>query len=406
MVKESAQEVASSSASSILEQNKNSPSDDQQDDASSSPQEHQPPSSSSLPYITTSDILSRMNQEFQKLGGDGDDEAVTPMVELQRRMPDGSTRRCTDDELKASDLQTKLQQTAKLIQDMTPKEKAEWATHQRLVGNSLFQAGEYAHAMDIYLTCLVVKDELESDEFIKGTFVPVLNNLAQCTLQLGMYKKTIQFCNLCFEELDKKEASFLREQLTIPLSKIHYKRAKAYRLSGEYPQSRKDLRQGLTLLEKVEDNDESSSVLEYKKALEKELRKLKLAEREGRRNQQRTKKAMKSILNNSNATSSTTTTESSTSTSTAAFNDTISGSLYEHNPSGTKRQYSTLRAPKKNNQSMAQAAANKSDEDESRISFSRYYWDMVARVCETLLIWLGDEETIANYQQKHKQKGG
>ena len=366
----------------------------------------------SLPYITTSDILNRMNSEFQRMGA-ADGDLQTPAVELQRRLPDGSTRRCNEDELRASDLQTKLQQTAKLIQELNEQEKIEWAKDQRLVGNSLFQSGEYAQAMDIYLTCLVVKNN--SDEFLMGTFLPVLSNLAQCTLKLSMYKKTIQFCNLCFEELEPKD--HLRKDLHIPLSKMHYKRGKAHRLSGEYKAARKDLDQGMKLLETLKET-RHSSVIDYEKAIQNEIRNLEMAEREGRRNLNRTKKAMQTILNSGGGrTSDTNTIQSPTETRALSSTEGVSGTnlsasegLYEQNPTGTKRRYSTLRAPKRNPRT--NQAPNQSQTDKT-ISYSRYYWDMVARVCETLLIWLGDEETIANCTRQEleapcedgKQKG-
>lgn len=110
----------------------------------------------------------------------------------------------------------------------------------------------------------------------------VLNNLAQCTLQLGMYKKTIAFCSIAIEEMgkvhnqnngdnDKEERKEECETINLErvkqfennvqhmscsssrsspasssvdalaLCKIYFKKAKAERLSGLYRASRQDL---------------------------------------------------------------------------------------------------------------------------------------------------------------------
>jgi hypothetical protein len=44
---------------------------------------------------------------------DSKDDAISPRVELQRRMPDGSTRPANDKDLAAADMESKLKQVSK-----------------------------------------------------------------------------------------------------------------------------------------------------------------------------------------------------------------------------------------------------------------------------------------------------
>lgn len=60
-------------------------------------------------FYTTSDMLKTINKSIASLDGPPDDP-ISPRVELQRRMPDGSTRRATDQDLKAADMDSKLKQ--------------------------------------------------------------------------------------------------------------------------------------------------------------------------------------------------------------------------------------------------------------------------------------------------------
>lgn len=76
--------------------------------------------------------------------------------ELQRRLPDGSTRRATTEEMAAHDVQTQIQQAIQHITTTftTDKERGEWAEVQRIMGNQYYQKGDYEQAITVYLTCL------------------------------------------------------------------------------------------------------------------------------------------------------------------------------------------------------------------------------------------------------------
>uniref|UniRef100_A0A7S4EM31 Uncharacterized protein n=1 Tax=Pseudo-nitzschia australis TaxID=44445 RepID=A0A7S4EM31_9STRA len=139
------------------------------------------------PFITTSDIINRLNTELSDLSSacnnnNGTDMSVSsisstntptsasqqqqPRFELQKRLPDGSAIPATRDETAAADFKTKLEQSAKFVAQLeSPHDRHLWAEQQRLVGNEHFKQGDYKGAMDIYLTCLVVKEN--TPEFVR-----------------------------------------------------------------------------------------------------------------------------------------------------------------------------------------------------------------------------------------------
>ena len=59
-------------------------------------------------FYTTSDMMKTINKSIASL--DSSDDAISPRVELQRRMPDGSTRRADERDLEAADMDSKLKQ--------------------------------------------------------------------------------------------------------------------------------------------------------------------------------------------------------------------------------------------------------------------------------------------------------
>lgn len=62
-------------------------------------------------FYTTSDIMNTINKSIASV--DSKDDAISPRVELQRRMPDGSTRPANDKDLEAADMESKLKQVSK-----------------------------------------------------------------------------------------------------------------------------------------------------------------------------------------------------------------------------------------------------------------------------------------------------
>jgi hypothetical protein len=346
-----------------------------------------------LPFVTTSNVLNQLNTQLQTLSG-AEAFQQPPRFELQKRLPDGSAIPASDSDLRASDLQTKLQQSAKFVSLLDDEDKFEWADQQRKAGNAYFKHGDYVSAMDIYLTCLVVKDHRQ--EFTTDIYFPVLNNLASCTLQLSMYKKTIIFCDIGLEKEAQVDLETSPSSSRLFLAKLYFKRAKAYRLTGEYGMARKDLTVARNTLGWYE-GYKNTDTAEYEQAMAKELRLLDTAEREGRKNRLRAQKGIKKAFNvnvNSNK-------EPSSATTSATSPDPSSDGLYSDHQG--PRKYSTLRV-RKTTPVKKSAAQEKQPPEPKPLSYSEYYWAVVARVTETLLVWLGDEEVIKEQQQQQQQQ--
>ena len=225
-------------------------------------------------FFTTSDLIERMNSAIRDANDDNpipssksvrDSDGAggnTGGFELQMKLPDGSYRRAEQKEIAAADFQTKMKQASERIAGFDSQKKMEWAKCQRLEGNTLFARGEYADAMDVYLTCLVAMDQpctttstdhnstidldnnedssksrllqVQMDTEIK---LPVLLNLALCSLKLGMPSKAEKFCNFAMDtELGKQspKASFFR--------------GRARMLMGKYSAAESDLNNALNLI--------------------------------------------------------------------------------------------------------------------------------------------------------------
>ena len=60
-------------------------------------------------FFTTTDLLNKINSVIQENQEESSSDAKGGF-ELQRRLPDGSTRLCTKDEAAAADFQAKLKQ--------------------------------------------------------------------------------------------------------------------------------------------------------------------------------------------------------------------------------------------------------------------------------------------------------
>jgi tetratricopeptide (TPR) repeat protein len=404
------------------------------------------------PFVTTSDVMNQLNKHLSELSsggcpsshGAGNSKLLRhqpqpqqqPRFELQKRLPDGSTVPATPDEIAAADFQAKLDQSAKFVSQLaTSEDRQAWAEQQRQMGNAYFGRGDYKAAMDVYLTCLVVRESAATD-FVRRTLVPILNNLAQCTLQLGMHGKTVLFCEMALEEIrniqhgnrgvenegktrDEVGHSRMEDEMCqvdpIAVCKIYFKLAKAQRLSGNYREARQALNSSLDRLEQRMDEIDASSRISmdmscsslkpYQEAIQKEFRHLDVAEREGRKNHQRQKRAMQQMLSPAGA--------ETDSTSSVISNIKAAGSLYgtltPSSPRTGPRKFSTLRARKppplsqhspRSVTSSASSASKRrgrsrptTDDAPSLLStYSQYYWWMVVRVTTFLLAILGDEE--------------
>ena len=252
-----------------------------------------------------------------------------------------------------------------VAQNLPPAAKLEWAETQRQEGNKLFAKGLYEEAIDVYLTCLVAADKdappeqnkSDNDEtdlsnssndnkdtiietkigddddwervVEKEVKLPVLLNLSQCTFKLSMHKKTCTFCDLVLEmECGKTEP------------KVYFRRGRANNSMGMYDDARRDLDMSLKLLGKQEKSEE---VIKMEHSVKKEMIKLDTMIESAEKNRARQEKAMKRMLGGKS-------TDNPTQENTESRdepNKTKGEEESLYTDVGRKREYSTLRAPRR-----------------------------------------------------------
>ena len=238
------------------------------------------------PYVTASEIVNRVNENLSKLG----DESGSARFELQRRMPDGTTRQATDREVQAADMENKLQQAAGVVASLpNAQARIDWANAQRQLGNDLYAKKDYAEAIDIYLTCLLVAQQ--DDQRI--LFYQVMNNLALSALQLSWYRKACDFCRLALGQYELKVETASDEERVL-VGKLYFRQGKARRLRGMYPESSGSLESALQWCSAVSEDDENRTA--SLDAIHKERRLLTTAENEAAKSAKKQKAAMKKIL--------------------------------------------------------------------------------------------------------------
>lgn len=249
----------------------------------------------------------------------------------------------------------------------------EWAERQRQEGNKLYKEGDFRAALDVYLTCLVAKTN--EKEFVTLVFLPVMNNLAQCTLQLKMYRKAQEFCSLALDEIGDEQTSSLSDQQQL-VAKLYFRRGRAKRLSADYEGAKSDLGLAIELLEE--------ETTEYR-SVQREMQLIERAELEERRNEKRQERAMQRLLgSNAERLATANGTRVNENGETKSMRHDLSSGFYLDGVDN-KRTYSTLTAKRRTDD---EATA----ELEPKQSCWRWYMSMVGRVTEKLLIVLGDEE--------------
>ena len=334
------------------------------------------------PCITISDVITKLNSTIRAqidVTAHTSNKSKMKGFELHTRLPDGSARPATDSEIATADFQSKLQQAVATLQSLPDDAtKFEWAENQRVnVGNIYFENQEYEMAIDVYLTCLTVAtpsptpgaDSGYSTEYLI-LYMKLMNNLALSTMNLKWYGKTVTFCTMAIDQIlttlpsieivqpatnsttGDIERTILEQQI-----KLYYKRAKAYRLKGEYNLARGDIdhiRSELNAslsdrMSKIE-NDNPNTIDVIWNTVSKEEQLLKCAIQEGNRNLKQRKMAMKQLLEQNNEEQFTSTDVEHQSRSHVGNNSRTIQPLYydqyDVNPQLQRRDFSTLRSRK------------------------------------------------------------
>lgn len=368
-------------------------------------------------FFTTTDLIERLNSTVAEVSGE--DAPANPKnnvgcqpqsqqrgFELQRRMPDGSSRKADEGDRAVADFQSKIKQTAAVLHGMSTEEKLDWAKAQRGEGNALFADREYREAMDVYVTCLVAMDKLKGSDIEenieKEIQLPVLLNLALCALKMGMLNKAESFCNFAMET-----------SLGRISAKAYFRRGKARMLMGMYKEAKGDLEKTQELLVATTDSSNHEADEAGMAAVEKEIKKLERLERMAKYNQKRQREAMKSLWGTESAAEKPTgrdnleatpassgeyaTGSIATSTSEDENTQHLSADNGIYVDVKQRRQFSTLRKKKLNEESV--------DESEivagNRQWFARWYFSLFERCLRKTLRFLGDEEgAMTNYYGK------
>lgn len=256
---------------------------------------------------------------------------------------------------------------------MTTKQKIEWAKFQRIEGNRLYQDGDYKEAIDVYLTCLVSKSD--DDEFLQQVFLPVMNNLAQASIQLGMYRKAELFCTMALKEVSEDGEL---------VAKLYFRRGRAQRLCGKYTEARNDLKTAANMLEA------HYSTAEYQ-SVQRELQLVQRAQVEARRNQKRQELAMKRLLGDKDQTTFEHSEYMSDLKQDVKMASTLStSSLYQG--IGNTRTHSKLTAKEERDDGTGAY---------QELSYWQRYLLTIARVAKKLLELVGDDEDVGCDKKRH-----
>lgn len=332
---------------------------------------------------TISDVITKLNStiranvDVEALIKDQRHEKMKGF-ELHTRLPDGSARPASSEEIATADFQSKLQQAIATLQSLPDASKLVWAETQRVnVGNIYYEKLDYENAIDVYLTCLIAATPSPSpNPESKYTmehlilYMKLMNNLALCTLQLRWYRKTITFCSIAIDQIlitlphvetmQLKDTDRSGDFAIIILEqriKLHYKRAKAYRLRGEYDIARLDINRMKTeLISYSSDNathsSDSKSIELMCSTIVKEEQLLQLAIHRGNKNFKHHQAAMKLLLTQNDDFSGPRTLDVNIEQSNDNdCNETIQPLYYDHhnvNPKVQQKSYSNLRARKTN----------------------------------------------------------
>lgn len=154
-------------------------------------------------------------------------------MELKRQNQHGILEPIKDNEMRTLGTKSKVASTAQLLQNLTPEEKVEWAIDTKDEGNELFKEEKYVEAMEKYVEALAATDfgkadDTDSQGNIDILVVPVLCNLAACSMRLLQWQKAVMFCD---------QVLALRPHC----GKALFRRGKSLLVVGEYQSAKENL---------------------------------------------------------------------------------------------------------------------------------------------------------------------
>lgn len=241
-----------------------------------------------------------------------------------------------------------------------------------------------------------------TDEEIK---LPILLNLSLCTLKMGMYQKTEQFCNFVIMEMPCGRTS----------TKAYFRRGRARMLMGSYRGAKEDFDIALELLSESikggSDDDANTDDIKEReaefRAVKNEMVKLSRLTKAGQKNRAKCERAMKKILGGGdvdiNESKGVICSSVEEATIQNEFNDTAvtSKPVVKNNPVEDSALYSTRLyedVARCRTYSTLRAKSTKKREDQhipgGERSFVLWYILMMERSLRKILYWFGDKDAM------------
>ncbi len=159
-------------------------------------------------------------------------------VVIKRKMPDGSFVDASAASMSVLSTQAKVATQAQALMGATKEERTKWAIEMKNYANSLYAEHQYADAMEKYVEALTASDfgtkqkesAISSDN--KGTeslnqdaridednidvlVIPVLSNLAACSIQLQQWKKAEKFCQQAIDLRPNCAKAYMRKGIAL-----------------------------------------------------------------------------------------------------------------------------------------------------------------------------------------------
>ncbi|CAM9212635.1 unnamed protein product [Chrysoparadoxa australica] len=158
-------------------------------------------------------LLDHLNNGMHQAGISGE-------AQLKKRVPGGGLATPSEKDIDQVSMAISLQQAVGVVKHLNKEEKKEWAIKLSKKGNSLYKEGDYKGAMTVYMQCFMGLDLEGSKEAKRSSQqeiqLPVLCNLAACSLALGESRKAVDLCDLalqidpkCFRACTRKAAALL-----------------------------------------------------------------------------------------------------------------------------------------------------------------------------------------------------
>ncbi len=158
-------------------------------------------------------------------------------VELKRKRPDGALQPISSKEIQRLDVTMGIDEASRVISGLGRDDKFSWCRECRRVGNAQFLKNDFSGASATCLQCLVALDGLHDEQYIREVIMPVLCNLASCTMAENCPGKAVEICS---------EAIRIQQYAYVPptwICKALRRRAEALVRLGKFKQAQEDLRQ-------------------------------------------------------------------------------------------------------------------------------------------------------------------